>query len=174
MSPITSWCLELFLPRCRVFHFPLLNFIRLLSAHFSSLKPAEVLLDVSATLASFMYYASLLWVRSAPSSRSLMKVLNGTGPSADHRGAPSVTGIQLDFVQSSLSSGPRHSVSSAPHCLIIQPIYQQLVCEDLIGDSVKDLPQSPYRQIPTAFSLHCKPAPHREDKLAVGWESKKV
>lgn len=35
--PSLYWCMGLFLPRCRTSHFPLLNFMRFLYAHFSSL-----------------------------------------------------------------------------------------------------------------------------------------
>lgn len=36
--PSMSWCLGLLLPRCWTLQFPLLNFMRFLSAHFSSLS----------------------------------------------------------------------------------------------------------------------------------------
>lgn len=36
-SPSMYWCLGLFLPSCRALHFPLFNFMSLLSSHFSHL-----------------------------------------------------------------------------------------------------------------------------------------
>jgi len=42
--------------------------------------------------------ANLLRVHSVPPSRSLVKWLNGTGPSIDPWGTPLVTGLLLDFV----------------------------------------------------------------------------
>ena len=59
-------CLGLFLPRCRTLHFPLLNFMRLLSAHFSSLSRslwmAAQPYGISATPPSFVPSANLLRV----------------------------------------------------------------------------------------------------------------
>ncbi|KAK4810782.1 hypothetical protein QYF61_008754, partial [Mycteria americana] len=37
VAPSIYWCLGLFLPKCRTWHFPWLNCMRFLSAHFSSL-----------------------------------------------------------------------------------------------------------------------------------------
>lgn len=46
VSPSQCWCLELFLPRCRTLHFPLLH-----EVHVSSfLQPCQVPLDGSRTL----------------------------------------------------------------------------------------------------------------------------
>ncbi|KAK4806792.1 hypothetical protein QYF61_005588 [Mycteria americana] len=96
------WCLGLFLPRGRTLPFPLLNFMRFLSAHFSSLFRSLWMAArssaISATPPTFVSPANLLRVHSAPSSRSLMKMLNRTGPSIDPWATPLVTGIQLDFV----------------------------------------------------------------------------
>lgn len=38
VAPKMSWCLWLFLPMCKALHFPPLNFMRFLSAYFSSLR----------------------------------------------------------------------------------------------------------------------------------------
>jgi len=42
--------------------------------------------------------ANLLRVHSVPSSRSLMKMLNRTGPSTDPWGTPLVSSLKLDFM----------------------------------------------------------------------------
>jgi len=57
-APSIYWCMGLSLPRCRTLHFPLLNCMRFLSAHFSSLLRslwlAAKLSGVSATPHSFI------------------------------------------------------------------------------------------------------------------------
>ena len=82
------WCLGLFLPRSRTLHSPVVKFIRFLSAHFSvPLRTPWIVAQpsgVSATPPSFTSSPNLLRVRSAPSSRSLMKMLNRTGPRFDN------------------------------------------------------------------------------------------
>ena len=85
------WCIGLFLPQHRTFHFPLLNFMRWLSAHFSSLWMslwmAAQLSDVSDTPLSFVS-ANMVRVLSAPSSLLLIQMLNGIGPVIDTWGTP--------------------------------------------------------------------------------------
>ncbi|KAK4826847.1 hypothetical protein QYF61_011715 [Mycteria americana] len=91
----------LFIPRGRTWYFHLLNFMRFLSAHFSSLSRSLWMAarpsDVSATPPSFVSSRNLPRVCSAPSSRSLMKVLNNIGSSIDSYSTPLVTGLHLDF-----------------------------------------------------------------------------
>ncbi|KAF1440525.1 Zinc finger RNA-binding protein, partial [Pygoscelis papua] len=68
------------------------------------LQPVEVPLDGSTTLwhishsSQFVSSANLWRVHSAPSSRSLMKVLNRTGPSIDPWCTLLVTSLQLGFI----------------------------------------------------------------------------
>ena len=78
-------CMGLVFPRCRTFHFSRLNFSRVLSAHFSSLlRSCWTAAGPSGLTASppiFVSSANLLQGCSAPPPRSLMKILNRTGPS---------------------------------------------------------------------------------------------
>ncbi|KAK1208189.1 ZFR protein, partial [Pygoscelis papua] len=69
------------------------------------LQPVEISLwmaaqpsGTSATAPSFVSSANLLRVHSAPSSRSLRKILNMTGPSIDPWGTLLVTSLQLGFI----------------------------------------------------------------------------
>ena len=59
----------LFLPRCRTLHFPLLNFMKCLLAHFSCLSRSPLTASqpsgVAATHLSFVYSANLLTIHSA-------------------------------------------------------------------------------------------------------------
>lgn len=81
------WCLRLFLPSHRTWHIPLLKSMLFLSARFSSLwRFLWIEAQSSATLATSFSYASpanTLGVHSAPSSRSLTKTLNSTGPNTN-------------------------------------------------------------------------------------------
>ena len=100
--PSLSCCLGLSLPRSRTLNFPLLNFTRFLSAHFSSMPRslwmAEYTSAVSDTPPGFVLSANLLSVHYAPTLRPLMKMLNSSGPSIKPWGTLLVTGIQLDLV----------------------------------------------------------------------------
>ncbi|KAK4828728.1 hypothetical protein QYF61_000719 [Mycteria americana] len=93
---------------------------------------------ISATPPSFVSSVNLLKVHSAPTSRSLMKMLNRTEPSTDSWGTLLVTGLQLDCLPliTTLRTQP---VSPFSIQLLIQPIFHQLLYEDLMGDSVKGL-----------------------------------
>lgn len=62
-----------FLPGCRTWHFPLLNFMRLMLVHFSSVA-GSLWSGVSTTPPGFVSPANSLRVQSDPSSRSLMEV----------------------------------------------------------------------------------------------------
>lgn len=84
------WYMELFLPRCRIWHFSLMNFMRLMSAHFSSLSwslwVAAQSCGVSATPPIVVSSANFQRVHFAPSVRSLMKKLKRTGSTIDSVG----------------------------------------------------------------------------------------
>lgn len=80
------WRMELFLPRCRTCQFPLLNLMRFLWAHFSSLSRfLYMAAQMATTFPYFMSSAKMLRVHSAPSSRSLKKkCLKGLDPVLTH------------------------------------------------------------------------------------------
>jgi len=86
-APSLSWCMGLFLPRCRTLHLPLLSFIRFLCAQLSSLSRFRWMAaqpsGVSTTPPSFVSSANLLRVHFVLLSRSLMNELNKTGPSTE-------------------------------------------------------------------------------------------
>ena len=71
---------------------------------------------------------------------SLMEMLSRTGPSIDPWGTLVVTGLQLDFVPliTTLWAWPFRQFSNPPHCLHVQPVHQQLLYEDVMGDCVKE------------------------------------
>ena len=93
------WCLRLLLPWGRIWHFPLLNFMRFISDPF--LQPVQVPLNGTTPL-SFVSSANLLRAHSASSSRPLTKGFNSIGPTTDPwwtpLGTPLVTCFQLDFL----------------------------------------------------------------------------
>ena len=79
-------CMHVFLPRCKTLHLLLLNLIWFLSAQLSNLSRCGMVAQpsgVSANPPSFVLSANLPMVDSIPSSRSLMKMLNKSGPSTD-------------------------------------------------------------------------------------------
>ncbi|KAK4807043.1 hypothetical protein QYF61_018384 [Mycteria americana] len=88
-------------PKCRTLHLALLNLIQLTSAHRSSLSRSlcrAFLPSSRSTLPhNLVSSANLLRVHSIPSSRSLIKILNRTGPNTEPWGTPLVTGHQLDL-----------------------------------------------------------------------------
>lgn len=94
---ILSWCLRLFLLRFRTFQFPLLNLMRFLSPHLSSLPRSLWMAvwpsDEPATPSSFVSSPDQMRVQHIPSYRSLMKILNKSAPVIDLL----VSGLQLDF-----------------------------------------------------------------------------
>lgn len=79
-----------------------------------------------------------------------MKMLICTGLSVDLWGALMLTGFHLDFVLLifTLRAEP---VFNPPLCLLLQPIYEQLLYEDLTEDSVKSLTDI------QAENIHCSP-----------------
>lgn len=72
-----SWCLELFLPRVRTWHFYLLNFMVPVGPNFQLVKPP---LSGSQTVLCISLAGSLLMLQPVQLSRSLMKTENSTGP----------------------------------------------------------------------------------------------
>ena len=70
--------------------------LRQLSSLSRSRRMAAQPSGVSATSPSFVLSAKLLRVRSVPSSGSLMKKLNKTGPSTDSWGTSLAAGLQSD------------------------------------------------------------------------------
>jgi len=81
-----------------------------------------------------------------------MQMLNRTGPIIDPWDTLLVTGMQLDLVPLITPlRAPVQTVFNPPHHLLIQPIHQQVLYEDLMGDSVKG---------PTVVQVdnsHCSP-----------------
>ena len=86
--PSLYWCLGLFLSSCKALHFSLLNCVSFLLARFSSLSwslwMASWPSGISSTLPSLVSPANLLRVHSAPSSRSVRKMLNRIGLQKSH------------------------------------------------------------------------------------------
>lgn len=133
------WYMELFLPRCRIWHFSLMNFMRLMSAHFSSLSwslwVAAQSCGVSATPPIVVSSANFQRVHFAPSVRSLMKKLKRTGSTID-----SVSGVHpgswwkgwLHDTHHLPLGLATHPIFSSPHCLLIQPMLHLLFHEDLV------------------------------------------
>ena len=82
--------------------FPFWNFMGFLSGHFSvllrSLSMAAGPSGISTTPPRFVSSENFLREHSAPSSRSIKKMLNRTGPTIDPWCTLLVTGFQLDFV----------------------------------------------------------------------------
>lgn len=85
-------------------HF-LLNFVRFLSDHLTSLSRSSGWQQDSLVyqqLPSFVWSGNMLRACSALSSSSLMKLLNRTGTSVDACGTPPVIGLQQDSVITTL------------------------------------------------------------------------
>lgn len=105
------------LTQYKTLHLPLLNFMRFLSAQFSSLSrslwAAAQPTGVTATPPGFVSSVNLLKHHSAPSSRSLTKKLNSTRPSISPWGIPLLTRFQLTLCDSSYPLG-----------LVVQPVFQ--------------------------------------------------
>lgn len=86
VAPSIHWCLSLFLPSFRTLHFSLLNCMILLASHCSSLLRSLWTAYTAQHTSQFFPSANSLRIHSAPSSGWLTKVLNRTGPTADHWG----------------------------------------------------------------------------------------
>ncbi|KAK4832380.1 LOW QUALITY PROTEIN: hypothetical protein QYF61_022235 [Mycteria americana] len=93
-------CMGFLWPKSRTLHLALLNLIRLASAHRSSLSRSlcrAFLPSRRSTLPhNSVSSANFLRVHSIPLSRSLIKILNRTGPNTEPWGTPLVTGHQLE------------------------------------------------------------------------------
>ena len=98
--PIFYLCLVLLHPRCRIWHLVMLNFIPLIIAQCSNLSrclcKACCLLQESTAPPSLVLSTKILMVHSTPASRSLIKILNRTGPGIEPWGALLVTGHHPD------------------------------------------------------------------------------
>ena len=102
---VRSSCLYTYLGlhqlKCSILYLPLLNLIRLLWIHFSSLLrflwKASLLSIVSTAPLRLVSPTNLLRVHSIPLSRSLINMLRSTGPMMDPWGTGLVISIQLDI-----------------------------------------------------------------------------
>lgn len=95
-----------------------------------------------------------------------MKVLNRTGPSIEPLGYavchwPPNRFCVADHNPLSLIS---QSVSNPPHCLLIQPVHQQFVYEDVMGYSVKGLTDVP------AENDHCSLLSYQDSHFVVVYQ----
>lgn len=133
---------------CKGFLMPLCGAPWGCSPYFSSfsrsLSVAAWLSGVSATALSFALSVKLLRVNSATSSRLLQKTLKRISPSMDNWDTPLVTGPWLEFMPliTTLWIWPFHNFPVHLHCLLIQLMLDQLLCEDLKGENIKLLPKS--------------------------------
>ncbi|KAK4824371.1 hypothetical protein QYF61_014031 [Mycteria americana] len=88
--------------RCRIRHLDLLNFIPLIIAQCSNLSrslcKASCPSRESTAPPCLVSSANLLMVHSTPASRSLINILNRTGPRIEPRGTPLLTGCQPDIL----------------------------------------------------------------------------
>lgn len=123
-NPSLYSCMDLSLLKCRASHFPSLNFLRLLLAHFSSLSrflwTAEQPSGLSTTATRFVSPANLLRAHSVQTSRSLMMMLNSIDASTNpgtHSGDWSPT--TLCTIDHNLLSPAVQPVFSSPNCPFI-------------------------------------------------------
>lgn len=93
---------------------------------------------VSDSHFSSVLFANLLRTHSAPSSRSLKKLLNRIRSSIAPWVAPLVTDLQLSFVPPITTLLIRSLLIFNPcHCTRIWPVVCQLICDDVTGDVSK-------------------------------------
>lgn len=131
-----SYHLGLFLPSCRTLCFSLLNFMKFLPSHFSSLSP----LDVSMTLWNIIHAsqycvrrtsafvsANLMKVQSDLLCRSLIRMLNKTGPRIDCKHTPLVSSLQPYFATLITTVWTQLFNQFSTHLILLQPIRQQLL-----------------------------------------------
>lgn len=145
ISPCNVLVYEVVLPQVYYFVFPLLNTMRFLSAHFSLSMAAWH--SMAATPSSWVSSANYLRVHSDPSSRSLMKMLNWTGPSID----PWST-LLVDCKPTISTLWDSHWAGfQATYCPLLQSAYQQLSYEHLAGDSVESLSEVQIQTISNAL-----------------------
>lgn len=140
------WCMGLFFPRCRAWHFYLLNCMRFLLGPFSSLltsfRMAAQQPEVSTNSPNFVLSENLLKLRSFPSLMGhFIKMLNCIVFGIDFKWLPP-TELWCHWRQ---SCEPSSSVSfqSASLSIYIFPNSSGFVSlfswEDVMGDSVKAL-----------------------------------
>ena len=147
-------------------HCPLLNCRRVLSDPFSSLSSSLRMVPqlprASASLPHFASPASLLRGHTIPLPTSLMRILNGEGPTDPSPGLHHLRfASKRTLGHLSQASGPSpsamlHSTSLAP----LQPIRSRMIYEDLTGDTDKGFIQvqlnhghrSPLVQYPVALT----------------------
>ncbi|GAB0181629.1 hypothetical protein GRJ2_000628200 [Grus japonensis] len=110
----------------------------------------------------FCVISKLAGLHSAPSSRSLMKILNRTGPSIDPWTTPLVTGLQLDFVPliTTLWAWPFSRFSIHLIVCLSSP-YINKFYEDLIGNSIKGLTEM------QVDNIHCSPLIYQASHFVV-------
>jgi len=91
---------EFCFPQCKTLYLSLLNFIRFLLAHSSSLSRSSCRVTypskVSSSPLSLLLLANFIRVYLILSSRSLKKILNSTGPNTNPWGTPLVTDCQFE------------------------------------------------------------------------------
>ena len=142
----------------RLFLFTYRTMLALVEPHQLPLCPTlqrvQVSLNGSTAPPSFVLSATLLRMHSIPSSRSLMKMLNKTGPSTNPRCTSVATGLQLDCTadHNSLSSASQ-PVLSPPHSPLICPTVPELTYEGVMGVSVTNLAEV------KVHNFHCFPSP---------------
>ncbi|KAK4816399.1 hypothetical protein QYF61_016716 [Mycteria americana] len=138
--------MQLFLPKCGTLHFLLLSIMRFLTDHFSSLSRflgmAVQTSAVSTTAPCSMSSANLLRVHCL-----IIQIINeDVKQDWTHYWPPARLCTTDHHPVNGLAIQP---VLSPPHCLLIQPILYQLLYKDLMGDSVKGLPEV------QVDSIHC-------------------
>jgi len=87
-----------------------------------------------------------------------VKILNRAVCSLDPWGALLLAGLQLCFVPliTILWAWSFSSIFKPPCCLLIQPSHQQLLFQDLMGDSVKGLGVKGLTEV-QVDTIHCSP-----------------
>lgn len=118
-SPCLYLCPSLLYPRDRIWHLHLLNFSSLLIVQYSNVSrsfcKASPFSKESAAPPSLVSSLNFLGMLSTHASRSLVKMLNWTGPSTEPWGAALVTDCQPDVALFAmcdlLSSGAQRSVN---------------------------------------------------------------
>ena len=147
---------------CRTLHLALLNLMRLARDHFSSLSMslwmASCPSGVSTAPLSLVSSANLLKVHRISFSRSLMKMLNCTGPWSQYR--------PLRETACHLSTSGHRAIDHYPLDAIIQPIpcapnsppiksiFLQSREEDVVGDCVKGLTKVQISNIHSSALVH--------------------
>ena len=157
VGPSMYWWMGLFLPRYRTHNF-LLNLMKFLSAHFSSLLRSLWMTswcsDMSPHVKSHEFCVICRLSEDILCPIIQMMMWNRTGPGIDSWSIPLVSSLQLDCATDQPSLDPTiQTVFSPPHCLLILPIYQQLVYKAFMGECQKPH-WSPIRQYALFFLQH--------------------